>query len=374
MLVTQPLKTTNELYYRSVILLGTEPENPQGGIAMAMAGYIQALSKEGLLYRLIPSYSRKSIGGKFLLAIKAIPEILISIKKIKKNGMSPVVYSHAGGLPSLVREWILLYLAYAAGAKTMLHLHSISVDDYLRNRFKCFLFRISLLSVDIVCVLTPWWMHRLKLAGIRKQMVVIPNPLPSELEKIAKQIKRKDNVLRDNCKELTVLCMTRLVSGKGVDIAIEAMSYLQQSIKLVVAGDGPERSNFERLARKLGKQDQIHFVGWVSGNKKNRLLETANIFCLPSSYDSFGMGLVEAMSHGMPVVALRWGGIPDMLKNGETGILVDEQDGRQVANAIKRLADDNIRYKMGGAGKKWVLENYSAAIVGKKLRRVIEQI
>jgi len=168
--------------------------------------------------------------------------------------------------------------------------------------------------------------------------------------------------------------MTRLVPGKGVDIVLKALDYLPQRFQCIVAGEGPERVRMEEWVRNAGLADRVVFTGWVSGQEKERLWSEADVFCLPSVYDSFLMGLVEAMAHCVPVVALRTGPIAEIVDHSETGILVEDSDPRSVAAALRGLANPTVRGQMGEAGQKRVLEKFSITVVGERLRLLADSV
>ena len=111
-----------------------------------------------------------------------------------------------------------------------------------------------------------------------------------------------------------------------------------------------------------------------SGKAKNILLRNADIFCLPSTYDAFPMTMVEAMCYGIPVVAVKWGGIPDMAEHGKAGYLADEPDPEMIANMILMLLDPSKRSVMCMNAKKWVLQISSPEHVACSLKGVISQL
>lgn len=357
-----------------VILLGTDPHNPRGGIGVAIPAYRAALESAGIFHEFIPSYNATARGGKWWIAIKAVPRMIRSIRALRRSKLDPVVYTHAGAWPSLVRERMLLLLAGLAGARTMLQIHSQTAHEYLEHRVGRLMMRRGLAGVDTVCVLTRWWQDRLSSAGIRNTLAVVPNPLPPALEQIARSARTPEpKPSGDDSGQLRILSITRLVYGKRIDVVINSMAQLPSFCRCTIAGEGPERASLEDLVRKRGLEDRIEFVGWVTGDAKKQLLSATDVFCLPSTYDSFGMGYVEAMAHGVPVVALRFGAIPDVVAEGQTGLLVGAPDPEQVADAILKLSDPDVRRRMGERAKCWVLERFGTVAVGDTLKRLVEE-
>jgi glycosyltransferase involved in cell wall biosynthesis len=139
-----------------------------------------------------------------------------------------------------------------------------------------------------------------------------------------------------------------------------------------VAGDGPDRQSLESSVRRSQLDDRILFTGWVSGEEKDRLFAMADIYCLPSRYDSFSMGLVEAMAHGLPVVVLASGSMSSIIIDGETGLLVERADPAEVAGALMNLSDAEKRERLGAAARRWALDNLAAARVGERIRQALE--
>jgi glycosyltransferase involved in cell wall biosynthesis len=245
----------------------------------------------------------------------------------------------------------------------------------LKDPIKNLLFRAALIPADIVIVLTPWWKVRLKAARITKRIEVVPNPLPPGLESIVQQEKRnKDSKHFLNNGQISVLTMTRLVPGKGVEVVINAMKYLPSWVRLIIAGDGSELINLTEISKRHNIGDRIRFVGWVSGHKKRHLFEQADLFCLPSTNDTFPMSFMEAMAYGIPVIGVKWGGIPDVVADQEAGILVDAPKPSLVSDAIKKMVDSEARLKMGIQAKKRIQEISSPKVVGKKIRDVIRSL
>jgi phosphatidyl-myo-inositol dimannoside synthase len=161
----------------------------------------------------------------------------------------------------------------------------------------------------------------------------------------------------------TVLTVARLEDRyKGHDVMTRAMPLVRSRVpgaEWVVLGDGSLRRDLERLAIAHGLQDVIRFEGAVSDVERDRWLDTAHLFAMPSRLppdgaagEGFGIVYLEAGVHGLPVVAGRAGGAVDAVVDGTTGLLVDPTNHVEVADAITRLlADRDAAARMGGAGR-----------------------
>ena len=147
---------------------------------------------------------------------------------------------------------------------------------------------------------------------------------------------------------------------KGIEFllgAFAAAASIRPGIVLRIIGEGAMRPRYEQLARRLGIGSQVEFTGFVPHEEIAREMRTAQIFCHPSlttkSGDKEGIPgtIVEAMAMGLPVVATRHAGIPEMVLHQITGVIVPERDTRELADALVKLIDDPVlRRKLGNAG------------------------
>jgi N-acetyl-alpha-D-glucosaminyl L-malate synthase BshA len=112
---------------------------------------------------------------------------------------------------------------------------------------------------------------------------------------------------------------------------------------LVMVGDGPERADAEAEARALGLQDSVFFLGKIDAVAP--LLSGADLFLLPSSNESFGLSALEALACGVPVIGTRVGGIPEVVRDGETGVLCDVGEVEGMANAAVAILRDRDRWE-----------------------------
>lgn len=346
-----------------LVLLGTQPTDPRGGIGVAMAGFIEAARDEGLLHAFVPTYDPSARGRHWRLAVRAARPMIRAIRAIREAGEQPIIYTHAGSELSVLRETTLLRLAARAGARTMIQLHSYRLEHWTHGA-RARVLRQVLHVADSVCVSTERARDRLAAVGLRGAVQVVPDPLPSWAEQAARtpRAPRRGEGLR-------VVTMTRLVPGKGVDLAIAALRHADPSTTLVVAGDGPEAAALARAARDLG--DRVRFAGWVGDDDRDRLLRDSDVFLLPTRYDSFGMGFIEAACFGLPSVALRWGPIPEVVGDGRTGLLVDDPDPAALGAALDRLRDPALRQRLGDAARRDALDRFSVAAVGRAIRAAL---
>ena len=370
------VEKTAEVPPFAVVLTGTNPKPVRGGIGSAVDGYRHALIERGRFGGLVPTFQAGSFRGKLWPWLRAIPALRQTIRRLLRDGKAVVVYGHAGPRVSLVRESLILLWARLCGARTMLQLHTPHMDRYMDKPYVRFLLRLAFWPVDRVTVLSPWWQTRLAAGGF-DDTVVIPNPLSIELERVARSAEagpRRRAPADGGEPRLIVLAMARLTRGKGVNLAIEALEFLPAQVVLRVAGDGPERAALEALARDLGVAGRVEFLGWVSGAEKHRHLAEADVFCAPSRADAFSMSMIEALSHGLPVVTVRSKAAADLVRDGETGFVVDPDDAEAVAAAVMKLTEPSTRTDMAAAAAAWVLTALSGEVVGGKIEAAAAEV
>ena len=149
-----------------------------------------------------------------------------------------------------------------------------------------------------------------------------------------------------------ILGIGRHVPQKGFDVLIRAFAESGlDSHDLILAGEGPEREALERLAGELGMKDRIHFPGRANRPLAIALFKGCSFFVLPSRQEPMGIVNVEAMAAGKAVIASRTGGVPEIVLQDQTGLLVTPGDEAALAGAIHALGTDTaLRERLGRAG------------------------
>ncbi|MEW6684871.1 MAG: glycosyltransferase family 4 protein [Candidatus Edwardsbacteria bacterium] len=183
-------------------------------------------------------------------------------------------------------------------------------------------------------------------------------------------------ILRDEAKEVTsekdskkrILFVGRLVERKGVEYLIDAFNLIAGKIeaKLIIVGEGPERHRLEELVKSYGLKERVVFKGRICQEELERCYANCDVFVLPAIVDSkgdtegLGVVLLEAMSYKKPVIASNLGGIVDIVRDGESGILVPEKNPQKLAEAIlKILEDKDYARRLGEKGYRFAKENFS---------------
>lgn len=150
-----------------------------------------------------------------------------------------------------------------------------------------------------------------------------------------------------------VLFVGRLAPQKGVRNLVEAAALLEDpSAQVLLVGDGSERRSLEREIRRLGVEERVHLLGFVPHKRVPAVLAHADLLVLPSLYEELGTILLEAMWAGLPIVASKTGGIPDVITDGVNGMLVPPGEPQALAGAIDRvLAEPRLADRLSQAAQ-----------------------
>jgi glycogen(starch) synthase len=137
-----------------------------------------------------------------------------------------------------------------------------------------------------------------------------------------------------------LLCLGRLAEQKGIDVLLNAMSLVIRRfprVRLIIAGDGPKRSELEHQAVQLGLARSVEFLGWVAPRKVPGHIASASMLVMPSRWEGFPNVALQAGSIGRPVVASRVGGLPEIVDHEKTGLLLAPGYSIGLAEAIVSL-------------------------------------
>jgi glycogen(starch) synthase len=160
-----------------------------------------------------------------------------------------------------------------------------------------------------------------------------------------------------------LLCVGRVVADKRFDLALSAFASLDSrfpGMRLIVAGDGPERVELECQAHQLGIRDRVDFLGWVAPDVVSSLIDDATIIIIPSQHEAFPLVALQAGLMARPVVATRVGGLPEIVVHGETGLLVECNDFGALAQSVALLLDHPHKaLQMGKAARERVFRMFS---------------
>jgi glycogen synthase len=172
-----------------------------------------------------------------------------------------------------------------------------------------------------------------------------------------------------------VLFVGRLAPQKGVGTLVAAAGLLKDPrAQVLLVGDGPERPKLEKEAKRLGVGGRLHFVGFFAHDQLPAVMSHADLLVLPSLYEELGTVLLEAMQVGLPVVASKTGGIPDVIEDGVNGLLVPPSEPEALAHAINRLLADLKLARRLSEGAHERAKEYDWEVLAERVLRVYQGV
>lgn len=192
---------------------------------------------------------------------------------------------------------------------------------------------------------------------------------------------------RDNSQSIVIGTVKTLAATYGIDTLLQAFAMLlqglahthpaiEEKLSLRLVGTGQQETELKALAQQLGIHTRVTFVGRVDSNDVPKELEKLDIYVALSRRESFGVAIIEAGAAGRPVIVSDAGGLPEVVVDGTTGLIVPRENPQAAADAIAKLVlDRDLRIKMGEAGQQHVVNTYDwGACVNKMINLYREMI
>ncbi len=265
----------------------------------------------------------------------------------------------------------------AEGVRSAASLKGVVADEALFERgsararlgIEAFLERLHVRRADVVLATSAYSASRaVELYAVAADRVrVVPEPI--ELDRWRRAFESAEALPREG---FSILCVAHLYRRKDLGTLLAAMTKLPGEAALRIAGSGPELLRLRSLAGRLGLARRVEFLGHVPFARLAAEYRRADVFCLPSRQEGFGIVFLEAMAAGLPVVAARAAAVPEVVTEGECGILIPPGDDSALAAALERILRDPIeRRRLSEAGHLRV-ERYDAPLVAARFLEAIE--
>ena len=281
-----------------------------------------------------------------------------------------IVHIHGSGdVVSLKRKYIYFKLASLFKLKLIYHFHGayyfylISKNStFWRNRI------IEMFeAVDVVICLSNSWKNEIKKNAPHANIVVIPNSvkLPLLTSKVY------------NSEIIAILYLGLICERKGIFDLIKVFMRLIKdgnNIVLNIGGNG-NITELSSAMNGLGIKEHVNYLGWVSEAERDHLFKNTDIYVLPSYSEGMPMSVLEAMSYSIPVISTHVGGIPELIEDGETGILVNPGDLDMLYEKMNDLIHNEIyRKKLGENGRLKIEKYHSIADHIQRIDHIYESL
>lgn len=271
---------------------------------------------------------------------------------------------------SLPREFNLLTLCKLHGRPNLIQFHGGIISDLLQNGHLPFYIKLIFRWASHLVVLTNIQKKPLLRYCPEGKISVIPNMIDTTLYYRNKQ---------NSSSQYRILYMSKIEYKKGAYDVLEAIHFVIEkfpNVKFFFAGEGPDREKIKLLCCENGYEDVVKLLDYVQGQKKVNFLSRGDLFLFPSHYNE-GMpyALLEAMAAGLPVIATRKGGIPEIIENNVNGYLIPPGQPRRLAQAIlKLLSDVKLRKEFGRINRYEAETYFDIKIVCEKFSLIYEKL
>jgi len=249
--------------------------------------------------------------------------------------------------------------------------------DYIKKRVRWVypLFRMIFTHADVIQTISRYLADFARDMGARTVPVVVPNGV--DVAHFSASIPESEIVdlktsLNKGKDDIFLITTSRLVVKNAVSDIIASLAYLPAHVKLLILGTGYEEKNLRALVDTLGLFDRVSFLGYVSHADMPKYLKVSDVFVRPSLSEGFGNSFIEAMAAGLPVVATAVGGIPDFIKNKETGIFCDVSSPSDIARKVEiYLRDTALRDEIIDNALHMVIDHYDWSNVAKDMKEKV---
>jgi glycosyltransferase involved in cell wall biosynthesis len=331
---------------RMVVMLGTAFES-HGGIAAVLASWRSA----GLFRRWPVEYVETHCQGSRMDKLACAAGALLAIASLALRSRA-VLHVHCASRASFWRKSVFMALAQLVRWPVVLHLHGGGIERFYAQECgaaRKAIVRHFLARADCVAVVSERWAAWVRSVAPEARVARIANPVacPSSVP-----------LVRDGAR---IAFVAQCARGKGIFDLLEAIAQLRRDIpavELACAGDG-DLAAVRHRARELGIGANVRLTGWIDARQRDDLLAQSSVFVLPSHAEGVPVSLLEAMAAGCPVVATAVGGIPDVIGDGENGLLVAPGDPAALAAALRRLlVDRSLACRLAAAARETVRQGH----------------
>jgi glycosyltransferase involved in cell wall biosynthesis len=359
---TYPVAREPAAACRSVLMVGTDLEG-MGGVRAVVRGYVDGGLFERYNCVYVASHKAGTAWSKVTTAMKAWVRVAVLLRTLD----APLVHVQTASRGSFWRKFIVCLLARAAGRPYIVHLHGGGFTRFYENESGTLgrrAIRSTLAHASLVIALSEEWRENLLRICPTAKVEVLHN---------AVAIPDTGRLRRLQDHEPTLLFLGHLLRDKGVYDLVHAFARIARRwprLQLVLGGVG-EIDKVRELSAQLEISDRVSCPGWLDPERKTAALASSTAFVLPSYAEGMPMALLEAMSWELPVIATPVGGIPQVVENEVSGLLVGPGDIDGLADRIERLmGDSGLRERLGAAARARIEADFSLSDALERLSAI----
>jgi len=295
-----------------------------------------------------------------------IPRVVAALTSLIRRGGYDIVHAHS----FLAGISVGLTKPFLPRVKRVVTFHNLGYDSYPASNWKRKLLKSANGIVmrncfdQYIAVSAPVAEHYARHLRLLGTMTMIPNAFPTQTSRASGQEAASIRA-RYGISTADFLCVVpgRFVLEKGHRYLIEAHALLREwglPVKTLLFVRGPLEQTLARQVEEQGLQSEVRILGPVPRHELMEILASAQLLALPSTHEGFPLAPAEAMLLGIPVVATSVGGIPELIEDGESGLLVPPRDPGALAAAVRKLYSGvELRKRIGEQGRKRVEDKFS---------------
>jgi glycosyltransferase involved in cell wall biosynthesis len=343
------------------LYIGPDHRNHRGGIGAVLDVY----SKNITPFKFLPTYVTKSFPKQFATYVAAVFKLIwlcITDRQIK------ILHIHHASRGSFLRKSLMVVIGKIFRKKIILHIHGGGFHNfYNRSRLMKPVIRWTLEHADAVVCLSEMWKKYYSSTFRLKHLAIINNV-------IDKPAIHGDHIQNGS---LRMLFLGHVTEKKGVFDLLQVLAHdreqFRHRVKVTIGGIG----EVERLEKTISEHQfngDVDFAGWVNGGKKAELLNSCDVYVLPSYFEGLPISILEAMSYGKPVISTNVGGIPEIVKPGYNGWLFQPGDHEALRNIIREAMNNKELLKQYGNNSLSISKKYTPESVFQSLNELYQHV
>lgn len=334
-----------------------------------MRSVVEAYRNCGLFDRrrvcLLYTHDEGSIVRRLGIALWALLRFMLLLLR----GKVTLLHAHISMRGSFWRKSVFIVLAQLFRVPIIGHLHGSDFEGFVLGQpfWLQRMIKRRLEQMTMVLVLGESWRRFIVQIAPATRVMVLPNSV------------RVPNTQASHVERETIDLLFLGIVGdrKGVYELLEAFAIAHShcpTLRLTVAGNG-EIEKAIRVAATLGVSEYVNFPGWLDGQAKNELLQSSDIYVLPSHNEGLPISIIEAMSWGLPIISTDVGAIAELVRHGIDGLIVSPGAIGPLSHALLQLANSReLRLRMGQSGRQRVATDFNEDVVLPRLEKLYDDI
>ena len=290
---------------------------------------------------------------------------------IKDKSLGIVHINSSYDTKGIVRDLFFIIVSWRLGRKIILQIHSeIDFNKYPKI-IKWIARQVFPLSNKIL-VFSKNDMKKIEMLAPKEKIKILQNAVKvDDFTSKDKSFKKDLSIPEDGG---VILFLSRLIKEKGVYDLIESITTVAKEYKnvyFIIAGEGPERNRMEMICKEKGIEKQVRFTGHVNNKNLLKAYSCADIFVLPTYSEAMPMVILEALAAGLPIISTPIGAIPDIIKDGINGFLIEPNSPKQLAEKILFLLhNEETKKRIGEVNIQLAKNEYDVKVILNKLEQL----